>query len=314
MKWFEIKVETTAEASDAVSEMFMSIGAGGVAIDDPNEFRSEVEKLDSPDYIDEEYVKSLGNTIKVKAYFPDGTNIIELQELIKEKLNFISAFLDVGKGYEGYTEINEEDWSTAWRKYYKPVHLSDKIVIKPSWEVYEANKGEMVIEMDPGMAFGTGTHETTKMCGQLIEKYVKSGDQVIDVGCGSGILSIIAAKLGASKVEAVDVDEVAVKVTRENIQKNNVSDKVNVQKGELGSMAKFEADIVVANIIASIIIDITKIVQNYLKKDGYFITSGIIRERKQEVIDNCAKYGFKLEEALEQGEWVAMVFRCQDFL
>ncbi|ABN52552.1 MAG TPA: 50S ribosomal protein L11 methyltransferase [Hungateiclostridium thermocellum] len=313
MKWIEIKIKTTEEACDAISYMLTSIGAGGVAIEDPNEIRRETQKSNSIDYVDDEFLNSLGEDVVVKAYFPGETNVPELVSLIKEKLAFIGTFLNVGEGYCGYAEMDEEDWSNSWKKYYKPLHLTDRLIVKPSWENYDNKDGEIIIEMNPGMAFGTGTHETTKMCAVLLDKYVKDGCRVIDVGCGTGILSIIASKLGAAEVTAVDIDEVAVKVAKENLELNKV-DNVRVFKGVLDDIEKEKRDIVVANIIANVIMDISSRVPYYLKKDGLFIASGIIKERKQEVLDECLRKGFECVEIIEMGEWVAIVLRCLDSL
>jgi ribosomal protein L11 methyltransferase len=310
MKWFEIKVITTQEASDAVTEMLTVAGAGGTSIEDPNDIRQEILKPNTLDYADEEFLDSLGEDVVIKAYFHGDNNIEELTSLIKEKIKFIGNFLNVGKGYEGYTEVDDEDWGTSWKKYYKPLHLTDKLVIKPSWESYDKSNEEIIIELDPGMAFGTGTHETTRMCAVLLEKYMKKGDRIIDVGCGTGILAIIAAKLGASFVTAVDIDEVAVRVAKENIQINNATTSVNVQKGVLNDIEKEEYDIITANIIADVIIDVSGSVSSYLKKGGLLITSGIIKERSCEVIDAYEKKGFLKEEVQELGEWVAIVFKC----
>lgn len=313
MKWIEIKIKTTEEACDAISYMLTSIGAGGVAIEDPNEIRRETQKSNSIDYVDDEFLNSLGEDVVVKAYFPGETNVPELVSLIKEKLAFIGTFLNVGEGYCGYAEMDKEDWSNSWKKYYKPLHLTDRLIVKPSWENYDNKDGEIIIEMNPGMAFGTGTHETTKMCAVLLDKYVKDGCRVIDVGCGTGILSIIASKLGAAEVTAVDIDEVAVKVAKENLELNKV-DNVRVFKGVLDDIEKEKRDIVVANIIANVIMDISSRVPYYLKKDGLFIASGIIKERKQEVLDECLRKGFECVEIIEMGEWVAIVLRCLDSL
>jgi ribosomal protein L11 methyltransferase len=313
VKWIEIKIKTTEEACDAISYMLTSIGAGGVAIEDPNEIRRETQKSNSIDYVDDEFLNSLGEDVVVKAYFPGETNVPELVSLIKEKLAFIGTFLNVGEGYCGYAEMDEEDWSNSWKKYYKPLHLTDRLIVKPSWENYDNKDGEIIIEMNPGMAFGTGTHETTKMCAVLLDKYVKDGCRVIDVGCGTGILSIIASKLGAAEVTAVDIDEVAVKVAKENLELNKV-DNVRVFKGVLDDIEKEKRDIVVANIIANVIMDISSRVPYYLKKDGLFIASGIIKERKQEVLDECLRKGFECVEIIEMGEWVAIVLRCLDSL
>lgn len=314
MQWHEIIIKTTEEAYDAICDMLTAIGAGGVAIDDPNEIRREVSKTDSLDYADDEFMNSLGEDVIIKAYFPGENNIVELVDLIKEKIDFIKNFLPTGEGYTGYTDVDDEDWATAWKKYYKPLHITDKIVIKPSWEAYKKSEDEIIIEMDPGMAFGTGTHETTKMCSLLIESLVKKGDTVIDVGCGTGILSIIAAKLGAKNITAIDIDPIAVRVTKENCELNNVSEAIVPVKGILKDIAPIKADIVVANIIANVIIDISGSLPYYLKTGGFLATSGIIRERKQEVIDIYLKNGFTCEKILEMGEWVAILFKCQNSL
>ena len=314
MKWIEVRISTTEEAYDAISEMLTSMGAGGVVIEDPNDIKRDISKPGSLDYADDEFLKSLGDDVVVKAYFSEQMDRNELFNMINEKLSSISCFLNVGKGFTGYSEVDDEDWATAWKKHYKTFRLSDRLVVKPSWEEYKIVDNEIVIQMDPGMAFGTGTHETTKMCALMLEKYIKPGNTVIDVGCGTGILSIIAARLGSEKVTAVDVDDMAVRVAGENLILNNVNNRVDVVNGVLSDIDIIKADIIVANIIADVIIDIFKSIPQYLINGGLFITSGIIKDRRQEVIDACLKYDFLLEETMEIGEWVAMVFKCQNSL
>ncbi len=314
MKWTEVCIKTTEEASDAISEMLNTIGAGGVVIEDPNEIRRQIESPNSLDYADQEFMDSLGTEVTVKAYFNEEKTAEELAILIKEKLNFISQFLNVGKGYVGSSSVDDEDWSTAWKKYYKPFNISNNVAIKPSWEEYEKKAGEIVIEMDPGMAFGTGTHETTRLCSQLLEEYVKPGDSVIDVGCGTGILSIIAVKLGAQNAIAVDIDEVAARVSRENCRINGVLDSISVSKGVLSDIKPQKVDIVVANIIADVVIGISGQVPAYLKQGGVLLTSGIIHERRDDVVKAYTGLGFEFVKILEMGEWVAIVFRCPDSL
>jgi ribosomal protein L11 methyltransferase len=316
MKWFEIRVNTTDEASDAVSEMLTAMGAGGVAIMDPFDIRKEILKPNTLDYADDEFLETLGDDVIIKAYFQDGLNINDLIKQVDDGLKNISQFLTVGKGYEGYREVDDEDWSTSWKKYYKPIKLTDRIVIKPTWEEYDSQPMDIIVEMDPGMAFGTGTHETTQMCSILLDKHMREDSEVLDIGCGTGILSIIAAKLGAKSVKAIDIDEVAIKVAKENININKQNMKITAFKGILADINQDENkyDIIVANIIANVIIDLSSVISYYFKKDSLFITSGIIKERKQEVLDACTKGGMSCIETLEMGEWVAMVFKCPDTL
>ena len=314
MKWTEVCIKTTEEASDAISDMLTTIGAGGVVIEDPNEIRRQIESPNSLDYADQEFMDSLGTEVTVKAYFNEESTPEQLAVLIQEKIKFISQFLNVGKGYAGYAEVDDEDWATAWKKYYKPFHISSSVVIKPSWEEYSRQEGEIIVEMDPGMAFGTGTHETTRLCSQLLEKYVEKNDTVIDVGCGTGILSIIAVKLGASHATAIDIDEVASRVTKENCSMNGCLDKISVRKGVLMDLEPQKADIVVANIIADVVINLSTIIPSYLKNGGILLTSGIIKERKDDVMKAYMDNGFKFISLLEMGEWVAIVFKCQDSL
>lgn len=313
MKWIQVRIKTTEEACDAVSEMLTSIGAGGVEIEDPNEIRRHMESLGSPDYADRSILDSLDSDVTVKAYFNQEHTPEELVAEIRERLRTISRFLDAGEGYAGYETVDDEDWSVAWKKYYKPFHISESVVIKPSWEEYAGKDGEIVIELDPGMAFGTGTHETTRLCARLLESYVREGDHVLDIGCGTGILSIIASKFGASRVDAIDIDETAVSVAKENCAINGVGHNVTVRKGVLSDLPQVKADIVTANIIADVIIDLSGTAGDYLKKDGILIVSGIIRDRKQEVIEAYDEKGFELIKADEMGEWVAMVFKWQSF-
>lgn len=314
MKWTEIRIKTTEEAYDAISEMLNRIGAGGVAIEDPNEIRRQISSQESLDYADDEFVNSLGDEVLVKAYFHEGRDIDDLIRLVKAEIENISGFLDTGEGFVGFDQVDEEDWSTAWKKYYDVFKISDRVVIKPSWLEYEPKGDEIIIELDPGMAFGTGTHETTRMCAKALDKLVNKDDFVIDVGCGSGILSVIAAKLGARHVEAMDIDPVAARTANENCAINHVQDRVHVFTGVLSDLEAQKADIVVANIIADVIVDLSGMIKSYMRRDGYFVTSGIIKERRDEVIEAYKNKGFTLQEIFEDGEWVGIVFKCQDSL
>ena len=307
MKYKEITVVTTTEASDAVSEMMYSIGAKGVNIEDPNDFRMMNQDPSSWDYVEDELLDKLGDDVKVKGYFSE----LEFKDEMMEELNFkigeLAGFgLDAGKKIVSLLEVDEEDWANSWKKFYKPVKVGEHLVIKPSWEEYVPEDGDIIIELDPGMAFGTGTHETTTMCMKLIESYVKPGMDVFDVGCGSGVLGISSAKIGAKKVICVDLDPVACKVALENAVINNVQDKVEVRNGNLLDVVKEKADVVIANIIADIIIAFSHNVEKFMKDGAVFISSGIIKDRKEDVLNKFKEKNFKVLKILEEGEWCAI--------
>ncbi|MGI6669107.1 MAG: 50S ribosomal protein L11 methyltransferase [Acetivibrionales bacterium] len=320
MKWIKVSIKTTGEAVDAVSDMLMSLGSGGVAIIDPSDFKKQGECPDSAECAGGNLDVMQGSgtmrdgEITVETYFSHERATGELDGLIQAKLDYISRFLDTGKRSVVYEEVDDEDWSVSWKKYYKPFNIAGNIVIKPGWEEYDAKPGETVVEMDPGMAFGTGLHETTKLCSRLLFDNVKKGDVVVDVGCGSGILSIIAAICGASRVFALDTDADAVRIARENFAINGMLDRIDVKQGELKDFGHKKADLIVANIIADVIIGLVPDVRRCLVKGGLMLASGIIRERKEEVVKAYRENGFDFISSDEMGEWVAMVFKCQGSL
>lgn len=311
MKYIELMIYTTTEASDAVSNMLYDLGAAGVVIEDPNDFRLLNNDEKSWDYVEDEMIESMGEDTKVKGYFSELDYKDKIINEIKLKLDQFEGFgLNKGKGEIKTKEVYDEDWSNGWKKYYKPLRVGEKIIIKPTWEDYQKKSDDIIIELDPGMAFGTGTHETTVMCMKLIEKYLLHNSSAFDVGCGSGILGITSAKLGASEVTCVDIDEVSCKVASENIELNNANDKVNVICGNLLDVIKNKkADMVIANIIADIVISFTDDVGDFLKDKGIFISSGIIKDRKEEVLSKIKDKGFHVIEVLEMGEWVAIAAR-----
>lgn len=306
MNWVEIKVKTTTEAIEAVSNIFYEAGVAGVVIEDPKIYLrphdpEEWDYLDIPEGLDFEVAQVMG-------YLIEDSSLAERTQAIRDRISELPSYgLDIGKGEVVLTTISETDWSSAWKKYYKPTHIGKNIVVKPSWEVYKPERDEIVVELDPGMAFGTGTHETTMLCLEILEKYIKNGITVIDVGCGSGILSIASGKLGAEQVLAIDRDENAVRIARENVKRNDLETCVRAIKGDKLQNINFKADIIVANIIADVIIDLSKDVALCLKDNGVFIASGIIKDRKLSVIEALEKNGFDLIEQFEKGEWVALV-------
>ncbi|MGB7606027.1 MAG: 50S ribosomal protein L11 methyltransferase [Lutisporaceae bacterium] len=313
MKYIEVQVTTATEASDAIYNILSEVGAAGVLIEDLNDFLMMNKGEISWDYIEQELIDNMGTDAKVKGYFTDEEFSEEKLKEIQRRVDELSEFgLDKGPGTIVTRAVYEEDWANAWKKFYKPVKAGEKIVIKPTWEEYHAEADDLVIEMDPGMAFGTGTHETTVMCIKLLEKYVTPKSVVFDVGCGTGILGISAVKLGAKYVECVDIDKIACKVSKENAEHNNVMDKLKVKCGNLLDVVKEKADIIVANIVADIIIGFTEDAWKTLNTEGIFISSGIIKDRKDEVLDKISGNGFEVIEVLEMGEWCAIAAGRKD--
>lgn len=310
MKWSEISIHTTHEAVEAISNILHEAGAGGVVIEDPFDLTKErdtqfgeIYELNPDDYPEEGVV--------IKAYLPVNSFLGETVEAIKEAINNLMLYnIDVGRNKVTISEVNEEEWATAWKKYYNPVKISERFTIVPTWETYErVSTDELIIELDPGMAFGTGTHPTTVMCIQALEKCVQLGDTVIDVGTGSGILSIAAAMLGAKSVRALDLDPVAVDSAKLNVKLNKVHHVVTVMQNNLLDHIDQTANVIVANILAEIILRFVDDAYRLLEPNGYFITSGIIQAKKQEVKDGLVNAGFTIEETLTMEDWVAFIAR-----
>ncbi|MEF9934291.1 MAG: 50S ribosomal protein L11 methyltransferase [Clostridium sp.] len=305
-KWFEVKVITKSEAVEIVSGIFYGLDVKGVAIEDPEDINIKQKDKLSWDFADVNIFEFGADAAVVKGYFNEDEKIEEIISYIEAKIEELREMgIDLGRGHVTTSNVFEEDWATSWKKYYKPLKIGSKILIKPIWEEAEANSDDLVVELDPGMAFGTGTHETTSMCVELLEKYMTKEDTVFDIGTGSGILSIVASKLGANKVVGVDLDKVAVGAARENVAYNKI-DNVEILHGDLVDVIEGKGNIVVANIIAEVVVYLTSIIKPFIAENGYFITSGIIQDRKQDVLDALEKEGFKVIEIMEKGEWVAI--------
>ena len=309
MDWMEAVVHTTTMGADLISEVLMNAGAVGTSIEDRYDVTSSKKSDGMWDMIDEEVLAHMSEDVLVKAYFKNDASAQETLMLVGEKLRELGKLdlgFDVGSLTLDTQNVHEQDWAENWKKYYKPFRAGEHLVIKPSWEPYEEQEGDLVLELDPGMAFGTGTHETTFMCMEQLEKYVKPGCRVIDVGCGSGILGLAAAKLGASDVLAIDLDELAVKVAKENTEKNGLSDIVRVAHGDLLGRREEQADVIVANIIADVICYLCGPAKKHLLPGGVFICSGIIREREEDVQNALAAAGYTVCNRLAKGEWVCL--------
>lgn len=305
MQWIEVNVPVTHEAVEAVADILTGEGTQGVAIEDLeliNELRRSGtwELCDIPEQQNTEVVT-------VSAYYHDDENLQARLDRIEAALQEVEG--RIGKcrfGPTRFRKITETDWENEWKQYFHVTHVGEKLVIKPTWEDYAPAPGEKIIEIDPGMAFGTGPHHTTNMCMARLEKVLPDNAVVFDVGTGSGILAIAAGLLGAAEVKAVDIDGLAVKVARENVAANGLSHIVEVREGDLLHGTEGQADVIIANIIADIIIMLLKDIPGKLKENGVFLASGIITERMQDVADAAAKEGLQVDHVDERGGWVVM--------
>lgn len=308
MNWAEISIQTTHEATDAVANIFHDLGASGVVIEDPvliNLYRSSGtwDYCELPEPTDVE-------TVTVKAYLPVDDQLDDKLAMFKNKVDKLCDHnIDKGQGLIHCQEVKEEDWASAWKAYFHPLKISDRLVIKPTWEEYIPAVDEIIIEIDPGMAFGTGTHHTTVLCARFLDELVKKDDIVFDVGTGSGILAIIAAKLGAATVQAIDLDQLAVRTAQENVEYNGVQAVVTCGAGDLLTGVSGQADIIVANIIADVIIHLLPDVPSRLTDKGAFIASGIISDRLSDVTAAILEQGLLVERVAEEGGWAAIVAR-----
>jgi ribosomal protein L11 methyltransferase len=308
-KWLQVSVKVTHEAVEAVAELLRDTGArNGVEIEDPlllNQLRESAtwELCDIPPQTNTEVVT-------VTAYYPKNDVLTERLDTIEEGLKIIEQ--RIGKFRFGPTlfrEVSEQDWANQWKQYFHTTKIGKSIVIKPSWEKYEPKDGEKVIALDPGMAFGTGTHATTSMCIERLQELVTPDSDVFDVGTGSGILAMTAALMGARSVHAVDIDEKAVEVAKENIAKNNLSSAIDVRQGNLLDGTEGQADLIVANIIADIIIAVLPEVVQKLRPDGTFLASGVIEERFEDVKKAAAEKGLVVTDVRRRAGWTAITMR-----
>ena len=305
MQWIEVNVAVTHEAVEAVADMLTSIGSKGVAIEDPqliNDLRNSGtwELCDIPEQENTEVVT-------VSAYYADDEKLEKRLAEIDEQLALIEE--RIGKyrfGNTRFRKVSEQDWANEWKQYFHVTHVGKSLVIKPSWEEYTAKEGEHVIEIDPGMAFGTGTHHTTNMMMERLEKVITPDSTVFDVGTGSGILAIAAAMLGAKSVKAVDIDGVAVRVAKENVADNGLSEQIEVREGDLLHGTEGKADVIIANIIADIVIMLLQDIPQKLNDDGVLLASGIIEERMPDVEAAAQAQGLYVDAVDHRGGWVVM--------
>lgn len=296
MKWIELSVEAHAEAVDAIANVFQEHGAGGVAIE--QSIKSHIEGEESPTF--------LGRPV-IRVYLPvDGTEGAR-QERIEEALWHLQAFDLSPVGELRRQEVAEEDWANGWKEYFHPLKIG-AIVIKPSWREWQESPGELIITLDPGMAFGTGLHPTTRLMLEALQKHVHADTTVLDLGSGSGILAIAAAKLGA-RVIASDVDSVAVEVAAGNVSANTMSHRISVRHGSLDILAGERVDLILANIIASVLITLARPLREALRPGAAVLASGIIQERLEEVCEAFRDAGLDVDDREHDEDWWLVVAR-----
>lgn len=311
MKFTEFTISTSSEASELIADILWQYTTYGVAVCDYKDVIELIENRNHTfDYI-EEQVTEFKQGALVKAY-------VELSEAEEVAKSINQDLITLAKNAEGNIDcgslevskriVEGDDWIEIWKKHFRPINYG-KIVICPKWINYEKNEGEEVIYIDSNMAFGTGEHETTSMCIELLQEYVNPSDVVLDIGTGSGVLGIAAIKLGASRAVMTDIDQVAVLSAKHNAEINGVKDECNVCKSDLINGVKDVASIAVANITADILVRLTDDISVQLNKNGYLIMSGIIKSKIQLVIDEFSKKGFKLIKQISKGEWYALVMQ-----
>lgn len=307
MGWNEVVVYTTNEAIEPISNILNDLGANGVVIENPQDLTEEkrdqfgeIYALDPANYPQE--------GIRIKAYFNQNEQWSKKRETIQHNISQLRDFnIDIGANIIEVNIVEEEDWEHEWKKYFKPMKVSEQLVIVPSWEVYEKQAHEKIIKMDPGMAFGTGTHPTTMLSLRALESVLKEEDVVLDVGSGSGVLSIASVLLGASHVYSYDLDDVAVKSTTTNRDMNHFEQHITVQQNDLLKNVQQPAHVIVSNILADILLLVIEDAWNNLLPNGYFITSGIIEDKANIVQDKMEAQGFSIIQKNEQDKWISFI-------
>ena len=316
MKYREMTIETTEAGIEAVTACLMTAGIDNIEVADPADIIEIMAQKNSYtwDYIEEAAAEARKDVPRIRLYFAEDEEGRALEKAARQALADLKKQAQAGAFGEGVDfgpldpvvcDRDDAEWKDKWKEGFRPQRISERLVVRPSWEEYQAAPGDVVIEIDPGMAFGTGTHETTSLCLEMIDEKLVPGSRFLDMGCGSGILSIAAALLGAGEVLAVDIDPEAVRVTQENAEKNGVT--IRCEEGNVAEGVDFQADLIAANLMAELLCMLAEGAAAHLAPGGLFISSGILTEKEDMVRAAYEKAGLTILEIREKGEWCAVL-------
>lgn len=319
MNWIRVSIYTTSEGIEPVSGRLYQLGIAGLEIEDEQDFKDFLENNKQYwDYVDDDLIKEKEGETQVKAYVSDDASGRELLLAIKSTLQELKAIdedNEFGRLEIEVDNMTEQDWANNWRQYFHPIEIGEKLMIKPEWEELSEPTDRIIFNIEPGMSFGTGSHYTTQLCLEALEQYIKPGIKMLDLGCGSGILSIISLLLGADEAVAVDIDPNAVDTAYQNAARNGVGkEKYTVLAGNVvtdadiqDKISKNKYEVVAANIVADVIIGLAPKAREYMKEGGVFITSGIISDRIDDVKAALIENGFEIKEINQRKDWASII-------
>ncbi|MBP3896978.1 MAG: 50S ribosomal protein L11 methyltransferase [Mogibacterium sp.] len=317
MEYRELRIQTEKKDLEMLEAELIGNGFTSMMIDDPDDVRDILEHPDTYryDYINDSLKEDLMRKPVVTLYFADdeeGLADMKRAEALLDTLAAAEGSDGMGVIYREAAAGDDSEWLYKWQEFFKPTRVGERIVVRPSWEAYDPKPEDLVIEMDPGMAFGSGLHETTSMCIRALEKILadgRGGIKILDVGTGTGILAIAGALLGADEALGIDIDTDAVRVANENIEKNDLADRITAQYGDLTEGVDYKADILVANLMADLVMRLSPAAAGHLERGGWYVTSGILDIKEETVSRAIREAGFAIEEVLHDGEWCAVIAR-----
>lgn len=306
MQWTELTVKVNHKDSERASDIVSFAAEGGIYVEDYSSLEDDVFEVIPWGMIDDELLEKDRESVLIHIYIKPESNPVEVKAFLDERLS------TAGIAHEIDLVLKEEDeWLNNWRKYYRPIEVGENLLIQPVFKDEVKDTERTVIKIEPGLAFGTGNHESTRLCLEAVEKYTQKGMRVLDVGCGSGILGIASVLLGASEAFGADIDATAVRIANENAELNSVSGKFTAECGDLTEHAKGKYNLVLANIVADVIISLTDNIKTYMVDDAVFVMSGIIDTRESDVLSALEKNGFEVIERKPENGWVCLVAKSR---